>query len=158
MSGPPPGAYLYSQLIYTPPYPTKKYTGRVVIITGANVGLGLETARHFVRLDAAKVILAVRNLEKGAAAKESILRSEKKTEDVVEVWKLDLSSFQSVKDFAKKAQNLKRIDILVENAGIVRHFSEYFPPFDTIFEVLKQSVGWDCGFTPQSYSRDKFIT
>ena len=112
------GAWLYSQFIYTPKYPTTPFTGQVVIITGANVGLGLEAARHFVRLDAAKVILAVRNLDKGEVAKESILKSEKKTADVVEVWKLDLSSFQSIKDFAKKAQSLERLDVLIENAGI----------------------------------------
>ena len=97
----------------------KKYTGQTVIVTGSNTGLGLEAARHFVRLDAKKVILSVRNLEKGEAAKESILKSEKKTPDVIEVWKLDLSNYQSSKDFAKKAQSLERIDILVENAGIV---------------------------------------
>ena len=117
MSG--PGKYLYSQLIFTPPYPTKKYTGQTVIVTGANTGLGFEAARHFVRLDAKKVILAVRTPEKGEAAKKSILKSEKKTADVVEVWKWDASSYQSSKDFAKRAQSLERIDILVENAGIV---------------------------------------
>jgi retinol dehydrogenase-12 len=111
--------YLYSHLIFTPPYPKTKFTGQIVIVTGSNVGLGLEAARHFVRLDAQKVILAVRTLEKGEAAKESILKSEKKTADVVEVWKLDLSSYQSCKDFAKRAQELPRIDILVENAGMV---------------------------------------
>ena len=89
------------------------------MVTGANAGLGLEAARHFVRLDAKKVILAVRTLEKGEAAKESILKSEKKTADVVEVWKWDASSYQSSKDFAKRANSLERIDILVENAGIV---------------------------------------
>ncbi|KAK4690249.1 hypothetical protein P7C71_g6495, partial [Lecanoromycetidae sp. Uapishka_2] len=119
MSGPPPSAYLYSQLIYSPPYPTKKYTGQTILITGSNVGLGLESARHFVRLDAKKVILAVRDTAKGEAAKESILKSEKKTADVVEVWKLDLSNYQSVKENARKAQSLDRLDILVENAGMV---------------------------------------
>lgn len=114
-----PSKYLYSQLIFTPPYPKTKFTGQTVIVTGSNVGLGLEAARHFVRLDAQKVILAVRSLEKGEAAKESILKSEKKTADVIEVWKLDLSSYQSCKDFAKRAKGLERLDVLVENAGIV---------------------------------------
>jgi len=114
-----PSKYIYSQLIFTPAYPKTKFTGQTVIVTGSNVGLGLEAARHFVRLDAKKVILAVRNLEKGETAKESILKSEKKTADVVEVWELDLSSYQSCKDFAKRAQGLERLDVLVENAGIV---------------------------------------
>ena len=38
---------------------------------------------------------------------------------VVEVWQLDLSHYESVKEFAKRAQGLARLDILVENAGIV---------------------------------------
>lgn len=71
-----------------------------------------------MRLDAAKVILAVRNLEKGQAAKKSIEESTGRT-GVIQVWQLDLASFESVKDFAKRAQGLERLDILVENAGIV---------------------------------------
>ena len=112
-------AFLYSQLIFHPPVPTKTFTGQTVIVTGSNVGLGVEAARHFVRLDANKVILAVRNLEKGEAAKKSILTSEQREPDVIEVWKLDLSKYQSVKDFTARAQGLERLDVLVENAGIL---------------------------------------
>lgn len=115
-----PSAYLYSQLIFHPPYPTTQFTGQTVIVTGANCGLGLEAARHFVRLNAAKVILAVRNVEKGEVAKKSIEASEKKT-GLVEVWKLDLASYESVKEFAKRAEGLDRLDIVVENAGIVTY-------------------------------------
>ena len=113
-----PIAFLRSQFFSVPPYPTKKYTGQTIIVTGSNVGLGLEASRHFVRLDAAKVILAVRSLEKGEVAKESIEASTGRT-GVVEVWQLDLSHYESVKDFAKRAQGLARLDVLVENAGIV---------------------------------------
>lgn len=116
----PMGQYLYSQLIFTPPKPTQKYSGQTVLITGANIGLGLEAARWFVKLDAQKVILAVRSLEKGEAAKHSIEESENKT-GIVEVWQLDLSSYQSVKDNAKKAEGLERLDVVVENAGIVTY-------------------------------------
>lgn len=85
-------------------------------MTGSNVGLGLEAARHFVRLGAEKVILAVRSIEKGEDAKKNIEQSEKSS-GVVEVWQLDLSSYESVKQFAKRADGLKRIDAVVENAG-----------------------------------------
>ena len=113
-----PWAFFYSQVLFTPPQPTLKYTGQTVIVTGSNVGLGLEAARWFVRLDAAKVILAVRSLSKGEDAKRSIEESEDRP-GVVEVWSLDLSSYESVKDCAKKAESLDRLDVLVENAGIV---------------------------------------
>ena len=99
------------------PYPTTKHTGQTIIVTGSNVGLGLEAARHFTRLDAEKVILAVRNLEKGEAAKRSIEETTDR-KNVVEVWQLDLASYESVKQFAKKANQLKRLDAIVENAGI----------------------------------------
>ena len=59
------------------------------MVTGSNVGLGLEAARWFVKLDAAKVILAVRTIEKGEEAKRSIEASTKR-KGVVEVWPLDL--------------------------------------------------------------------
>ena len=113
-----PRTFLYSQIIFHPPRPTKKLTGQTVIVTGSNVGLGLEAARHFVRLNANKVILAVRNLEKGQKAKQSIESSEKPKADVVEVWRLDLGDYRSVKEFTARAQGLERLDILVENAGI----------------------------------------
>ena len=99
------------------PYPTTKHTGQTIIVTGSNVGLGLEAARHFTRLNAEKVILAVRNLEKGEAAKRSIEETTDR-KNVVEVWQLDLASYESVKQFAKKANELKRLDAIVENAGI----------------------------------------
>ncbi|KAL8787906.1 MAG: hypothetical protein Q9213_001933 [Squamulea squamosa] len=108
-----------SQLLFTPPLPTTQFTSQTIIVTGSNVGLGLEAARHFVRLNAAKVILAVRSLEKGEAAKRSIIASTKKSPDVVEVWPLDLSSYESVKQFAQQAQGLPRLDVLLNNAGIV---------------------------------------
>ena len=107
---------LYEHLTYTPLYPTKPFTDQTIIVTGANVGLGLEAARHFVRLNAAKVILGVRNLEKGEAAKQSIEASEKR-EGVIEVWWSDLASYQSVRDFARRAKDLERLDVVVENAG-----------------------------------------
>lgn len=108
---------MYSQFFFTPPYPTNDFAGQTIIVTGANTGLGLEAARHLVRLNAEKVILAVRNLQKGEAAKKSIEGSEKKT-GVAEVWELDLANHQSVQRFAKRAEGLKRLDAVSENAAI----------------------------------------
>ncbi|KAI4244369.1 MAG: hypothetical protein LQ352_006840, partial [Teloschistes flavicans] len=111
-------SFLRDQLITSLPYPSTAHTDQTVIITGANVGLGFEAARHYVRLGAAKVILAVRTVEKGEAAKKEIETSANR-QGVVEVWPLDLSSYASVKAFAKRAESLPRLDILLENAGIV---------------------------------------
>lgn len=109
--------YMYSQLFFTPPYPTNDFTGQTVVVTGSNTGLGREAARHLVRLNAEKVILAVRNLEKGQAAKDLIEASENKV-GVAEVWELDLASHESVQRFAKRAEGLERLDAISENAAI----------------------------------------
>ena len=110
--------FLYSQVFITPPYPTLRWSGKTVIVTGANSGLGLEAARHFVRLGAEKVILAVRSLEKGNQAKESIETSTGRN-GVVQVWSLDLCSYRSVKAFAAQAnQELNRLDAVVEDAAV----------------------------------------
>lgn len=93
--------------------------GGTYIVTGANTGLGLEAAKHLVNLGAAKVILAVRNLTAGEAARARILEETGKGADSAEVWSLDLSSYDSVKAFANKAiAELDRIDALIENAAV----------------------------------------
>ena len=70
-----------------------------------------------MRLNADKVILACRSLDKGEAAKRDIEATTTRP-GVIEVWQLDLGSYESVKQFAAKARSLKRIDSVVENAGI----------------------------------------
>ncbi|KAH8154410.1 uncharacterized protein LAJ45_00937 [Morchella importuna] len=103
--------------IWPTPYPNTSYAGKTVIVTGSNTGIGLEAARHFVRLGAAKVILGVRNLEKGEAAKRNIETSTLRL-DVVEVWQLDLSSFAGMKGFVDKMMGLERLDVAVMNAAV----------------------------------------
>ncbi|KAH7061671.1 hypothetical protein BKA63DRAFT_200416 [Paraphoma chrysanthemicola] len=118
--------FIHSQLFVTPPAPTGSYNGQTVIVTGSNVGLGLEAARHFTRLGAATVVLAVRSLEKGEAAKRDI-ESTTGRKDVVRVMQLDMSSYQSVLDFASTAsKSLPRIDIAILNAGVARGKWEVF--------------------------------
>ncbi|KAL2127655.1 hypothetical protein VTI74DRAFT_10366 [Chaetomium olivicolor] len=102
------------------PVPTASYAGRTVIVTGANGGLGLEAARHFARLGAARVILACRRTDAGEAAKADIERATDVAEGVVEVWPLDLCSFESVKAFCKRAErDLERLDVLLMNAAVM---------------------------------------
>jgi len=106
-----------SHLCFTPPIPTHKFTGQTIIVTGSNTGMGLEAARHFVRLDASKVVLAVRSLSKGDAAKSSIESTTGRT-GIVDVWELDLASFASVRAFADRVMTLERLDVVVANAGV----------------------------------------
>lgn len=68
-------------------------------------------------MNAEKVILAVRTQSKGEEAKKSIEETTGR-KGVVEVWSLDLSSYDSVIAFVKKAESLPRIDVVVENAGV----------------------------------------
>ena len=111
-------SFFYSQWFITPPSPTESWAGKTVIVTGANVGLGFEAARHFARLGAAKVIIASRNTQKAETAKKSIEQTTECGPDVVEAWALDLCSYESVKAFAERCNGLQRIDAMVENAGI----------------------------------------
>ena len=112
---------LWSQWCFTPPYPTTSWVGKTVIVTGSNVGLGREAARHFARLGAEKVILAARNLEAAEKAKGSIEATTKCGADVVECWALDLCSYDSVKEFAARCKTLSRLDCLLENAGVSKY-------------------------------------
>ncbi|PMD31033.1 NAD(P)-binding protein [Hyaloscypha variabilis F] len=97
---------------------TKNCGGGVFIVTGANVGLGFETAKHLVRLNPLKVILACRNTQAGELAKQDI-ESVTNCLGIAEVWELDLARYASVKAFAARAiKELGRIDGLIENAGV----------------------------------------
>jgi NAD(P)-dependent dehydrogenase (short-subunit alcohol dehydrogenase family) len=84
------------------------FSGRTVIVTGANSGLGLVTARELARVGA-KTILAVRNTAKGDAAAATM------TGDV-EVRKLDVQDLASVRAFA---DGVDGVDVLINNAGIM---------------------------------------
>ncbi len=84
------------------------FAGRTAIVTGANSGLGLVTARELARAGA-RVILACRNVDKGEAATAGM------TGDV-QVRRLDLQDLASVRDFA---DTVAVVDVLINNAGIM---------------------------------------
>ncbi|EHK18854.1 uncharacterized protein TRIVIDRAFT_118992, partial [Trichoderma virens Gv29-8] len=96
--------------------------GKTVIVIGASGGLGLEAARHYVRLGASRVILGVRSQTKGDAAKRNIASSlspEVIKSCTIDVWIIDLASFESVKAFAERAtKELSSIDIALLNAAV----------------------------------------
>ncbi len=92
-------------------------TGKVAVITGANTGLGLETARALAGRGA-KVVLAVRNTTKGEAALRSILKDHPTA--AVSIQAIDLSSLESVRTAAAELRSShERIDLLINNAGVM---------------------------------------
>ncbi|XP_071346223.1 retinol dehydrogenase 13 [Trachinotus anak] len=91
--------------------------GKTVLITGANTGIGKETALDMAQRGA-RVILACRDMTRARIAADEI--RQKSGNGNVVVKKLDLSSLQSVRDLAKDVeQNEERLDILINNAGIM---------------------------------------
>jgi NAD(P)-dependent dehydrogenase (short-subunit alcohol dehydrogenase family) len=84
--------------------------GYTVVVTGANSGIGLPTARELAEAGA-RVVLAVRDLAKGAAAAESISGD-------CEVRQLDLADLASVRAFAESWQG--ELSVLINNAGVMR--------------------------------------
>jgi NAD(P)-dependent dehydrogenase (short-subunit alcohol dehydrogenase family) len=89
---------------------------KVCVVTGANTGIGKETARGLAKLGAT-VVLACRNVEKGEAAREDIQRTTGRTD--VKVMPLDLGSVASVRAFAKRVRDeLPALHVLVNNAGV----------------------------------------
>lgn len=111
-------SWIKSQFTALPIPPASSFEGGTYIVTGANSGLGLECAKHLVRLGATRVIMAVRSQTRGEEAKGKI-ESETGRIGVAEVWPLDLASYDSIKSFADKATTgLATIDALIENASL----------------------------------------
>jgi len=91
-------------------------TGKRAIVTGANIGLGYQTARELARAGA-EVVLACRSVERGAAAAERIQKEQPAAK--VHVSQLDVSQLASVRAFAQQVVDGGTLDILVNNAGIM---------------------------------------
>jgi NAD(P)-dependent dehydrogenase (short-subunit alcohol dehydrogenase family) len=92
-------------------------TGRVAVITGANTGLGYETALALVE-HGAHVVLAVRNLDKGKDAAARITANGPR--GAVALQELDLTSMDSVRAAARELRSTHdRIDLLINNAGVM---------------------------------------
>jgi NAD(P)-dependent dehydrogenase (short-subunit alcohol dehydrogenase family) len=92
-------------------------TGRVAVITGANTGLGYETAAALAA-NGAHVVLAVRNLDKGKDAAALIAKRNPGAD--VTVQELDLTSLDSIRGAADQLRSEHdRIDLLINNAGVM---------------------------------------
>ena len=96
-------------------------TGKTAIVTGSNTGIGYEIARHLAR-KGARVLLACRDGDKAAQAANEMKEGPERLE--VETLHLDLANIASVREAAKAAKKEERIDLLVNNAGVM------MPPLD----------------------------
>ncbi|XP_015837994.1 WW domain-containing oxidoreductase [Tribolium castaneum] len=110
--------------------------GKVALVTGANSGIGFETARSLAK-HGASVIFACRDLE-GAAEAIAKVREEKEAagENCVAIY-LDLGDLHSVDSFANQVKTMfKQIDMLILNAGVFGlAFSKTVDGFETTFQV-----------------------
>ncbi|KAF1986536.1 NAD(P)-binding protein [Aulographum hederae CBS 113979] len=96
-------------------YPSLK--DKTAIITGANTGLGYETARQLLTLGLSQLIVAVRSIDKGNAAAEELRHVSPSA--AIQVWALDMESYNSIQAFVRRCESdLSRIDYTILNAGI----------------------------------------
>ncbi|KIX03755.1 uncharacterized protein Z518_07308 [Rhinocladiella mackenziei CBS 650.93] len=109
----------------TPPMPQVDLTGRTILITGANSGLGLDAAKLLAQLNCGTVVLACRSIAKGESAREIVqsVSSSKGQKPTVVVVELDLTSFSSVLAFSERCKELPRLDGAILNAGV--YLSEF---------------------------------
>jgi NAD(P)-dependent dehydrogenase (short-subunit alcohol dehydrogenase family) len=109
-----------------------RQNGKTVVITGANTGLGFETAR-VLSTRGARVIIACRDEQKAAEAVGRI----RKIAGVVDIGSisLDLASLSSVKKCAEKLKGEGKIDLLINNAGIM------IPPFSLTEDGFESQFG-----------------
>ncbi|MGV0624359.1 SDR family NAD(P)-dependent oxidoreductase [Mycolicibacter minnesotensis] len=108
-------------------------TGRVAVVTGANTGLGYETAAALAQRGA-HVVLAVRNLDKGTEACNRISRAHPNAR--VSLQELDLTSLNSIRAAAEQLRaEHARIDLLINNAGVM------YPPKSTTADGFELQFG-----------------
>jgi len=104
---------------YNPDKAISSLAGKVVLVTGANAGIGKQTALDLSKHSPTQVWVAARNAQSGMEAVEQI-KAAASPETSVQFVELDLSSFASVKSAAKKvAAESDRMDILALNAGMM---------------------------------------
>ncbi|MCA1757620.1 MAG: SDR family NAD(P)-dependent oxidoreductase [Bacteroidales bacterium] len=108
-------------------------TGRNIIVTGANSGIGFEAAKAMAGRGAT-IVMACRNIEKSADAFDKV--RQESHNDKVELMRLDLADLSSVREFAGEArEKFPLIDILVNNAGIM------VPPYGRTIDGFELQIG-----------------
>ncbi|KAK2826824.1 hypothetical protein Q5P01_021038 [Channa striata] len=96
---------------------TAKLRGKTAIVTGANTGIGLTTAKDLARREA-RVILACRDRRRAEAAVQEIIKDTGNKQVIF--MQLDLASLTSVRSFVENfLRNESRLDLLINNAGLM---------------------------------------
>lgn len=138
-TGPPPGLgrmQIARWGVKNPPKdPQVSFSGKTVLVTGSNTGLGYAAALKFAALGASKIILGVRSVTKGEDAKARIATTTNYETGRIAVMQLDMSSFESVRAFVKmleKEIGNSGLDVAVLNAGIAA------PSYE-----INESTGWE---------------
>ena len=107
--------------------------GRVAIVTGANSGIGFETARELAA-HGATTVMACRNMTKANPKAQEIRQAHREAD--VEVMELDLSDLDSVRGFATAfREGHARLDLLINNAGIMN------PPYGKTAQGFETQFG-----------------
>lgn len=101
--------------------------GKTAIITGSNTGLGLETAHQLLALGLSRLIIAVRTTEKGEKARNELLKDISPGSCDIQVWHLDLASYESVIQFAARAEGLDSLHIAILNAALFKVTEDFDP-------------------------------
>ena len=107
-------------------------TGKTIFITGANTGLGFEAASVLAGQNA-RVIIGCRSKDKAQQARETILKRHPEAD--VAIVALDLSDLASVKTAADAVAKEARLDVLINNAGIM------IPPYELTRDGFESQFG-----------------
>lgn len=110
----------------------------VAIVTGSNVGLGLEASRELLQLGLSNLIMGVRSEEKGNRAADALRRDFPRA--TISVWIIDIESYNSIREFAERCATLRRIDIVILNAAIAPNPS--FTPVTGTGHELSMQVNY----------------
>lgn len=111
-------AFVRAQFL-TKPVPPPLSTclaGQTAIVTGANTGIGLAAVGSLLKCHVSHLVLASRSVEKGETAAAPLRKQYPDAR--IEVWQLDMLSYESVQGFVKNCSNLSRLDKVILNAGL----------------------------------------